>query len=39
LGLGLGAPKKDVMLPFTLGFFVASVAAAAALRLRLMIGT
>ena len=37
LGLGFGAPKKAVMLPFCLGFLDASVAAAAALRFRLII--
>jgi hypothetical protein len=35
-GEGFGAPKKAVMLPFCLGFFVASAAASAALRLRLI---
>ena len=33
LGFALGWPKKDVMEPFALGFFTASVARSAALRL------
>jgi hypothetical protein len=35
--LGFGAPKNDVMLPLTFVFFAASVAASAALRLRLIV--
>jgi hypothetical protein len=35
--IGLWGAKKEVMLAFTLGFFVASVAASPALRLRLMV--
>jgi hypothetical protein len=34
--LGLGAPKNDVILPLSFVFFAASVAAVAALRLRLI---
>jgi hypothetical protein len=32
-GLGLGAPKKDVILAFCLGFFTASAAMSPAFRL------
>jgi hypothetical protein len=35
-GEGFGAPKNAVMLPLGFGFFVASVAASAALRFRLI---